>query len=162
MSWIWQNSPSKGVELLIELAIADFANDEGEAYPSIDSIARKSRASRRYVIDTIKGLTEAGRLNVVEGGGVNGTNRYTFVDPVGGAFIAPPKRRRGVHSETQGGAIYDKGGVQSSGAILHPIRNDPSLRTVEEPGGTRARRVSRPRQMDLQQAMRRYRKDANA
>jgi hypothetical protein len=37
MSLVWEKSQAKGKELLLMLAIADFADDWGEAFPGIKS-----------------------------------------------------------------------------------------------------------------------------
>jgi len=45
MSDVWADAAiTNQSELLVLLAIADYANDEGEAWPSIESIATKSRS----------------------------------------------------------------------------------------------------------------------
>src|SRR5262245_14590562 len=44
LSYVWEHSQHKGNELLIMLAIADFADDDGtHAYPSIERLAKKTR-----------------------------------------------------------------------------------------------------------------------
>ena len=43
---VWENSKAMGTLLLLQLAIADNANDSGLAWPGIDYLARKSRMSR--------------------------------------------------------------------------------------------------------------------
>ncbi len=87
MSWLWEESPSEGVELLIELALADFANDQGECWPSNASITKKARCSERYVRDVIGALVESGRLKVDYRAGPHHVNLYTFI----GAPGAPKK-----------------------------------------------------------------------
>ncbi len=48
--------------MLLLLAIADFANDEGEAWPSTKKLMLKCRSRKRAVQDAIYGLREAGEL----------------------------------------------------------------------------------------------------
>jgi hypothetical protein len=50
MTLVWSESQHKGSELLLLLAIADNANDQGIAYPSLRTLAKKTRMSRRNVI----------------------------------------------------------------------------------------------------------------
>lgn len=46
-NWVWQHSRAEGNELLVELAIADRANDDGEdCWPSMETLCRKTRLSR--------------------------------------------------------------------------------------------------------------------
>jgi hypothetical protein len=42
---VWEASRQTGGALLVLLAIADFADDDGLAYPSISTLARKARLS---------------------------------------------------------------------------------------------------------------------
>src|SRR5262245_33961314 len=76
LSWVWQNSKQKGGALLLELAIADFANDDGEAWPAIKTLATKARMSARnanYLIE--KKLKPAG-LRVKKNAGPYRTNLF--------------------------------------------------------------------------------------
>src|SRR3990167_2787825 len=82
MTKVWEKSPQKGTALLLLLAIADFANDDGMAWPGIATLSTKVRMSERYVHRMIKELASAGELKVDYKAGKNGTNRYWVqVDP---------------------------------------------------------------------------------
>ena len=82
MTKVWETSPQKGTALLLLLAIADFANDDGMAWPGIATLSKKVRMSERYVHRMIKELTSAGELKVEYKAGKQGTNRYWVqVDP---------------------------------------------------------------------------------
>lgn len=76
MSGVWKGSVHSGGPLLVLLAIADFANDEGVAYPSIETLAKKSRLSERSVQYAITALRESGELDVKYGAGPHGSNVY--------------------------------------------------------------------------------------
>lgn len=79
MSWVWQNSPAKGTELLLLLAIADSADDRGaNAFPSVTTLARKTRMSRRTVQRLITTMADRGLITVRQAGGRD-SNRYTLV-----------------------------------------------------------------------------------
>lgn len=67
-------------ELLVLLAIADFCNDDGEAWPSVNRIAQKARICERTARYKIRLLQEKGRL-IVDTGGGRGTNRYHVILP---------------------------------------------------------------------------------
>ena len=61
MSEVWKKSQHSGSELLMLLAIADFSDDHGKAYPSVSTLSNKCRMSRRnvqYVINNLKGSGE--------------------------------------------------------------------------------------------------------
>lgn len=76
MAAAWKGSIHGGTELLMLLAIADFADDEGNAYPSIGTLAKKCRMKQRNVNYLIKTLQESGELEIRIGQGPKGTNRY--------------------------------------------------------------------------------------
>lgn len=66
MTAVWQSSPYTGDRLLIHLALADFANDEGECWPSQPTIARKARCSVRHVRTTINTMIADGIVEITE------------------------------------------------------------------------------------------------
>jgi hypothetical protein len=66
MTSVWQSSPYSGDRLLIHLALADFANDEGECWPSQATIARKARCSVRHVRTTILAMVADGEIEITE------------------------------------------------------------------------------------------------
>lgn len=76
MTEVWQESKTKGSQLLLLLAIADFANDKGEAFPSIKTLAEKTRLSKRQTINNVKALEDAEELEVKRS---NKVNRYKVV-----------------------------------------------------------------------------------
>lgn len=91
MAQVWEHSAEKGEGLLVLLALADFANDDGLAYPSIESLMAKARCSMRGVQTIIKRLRDSGWLEVIPGGGRNHTNLY---------IIRVPKETPQVDAET--------------------------------------------------------------
>ncbi len=70
MTLVWENSSASGTELLLMLAIADFANDDGEAYPGITRLSRKCRVSKSSVQRAIKSCIENGELSVYYNNGI--------------------------------------------------------------------------------------------
>lgn len=78
MTAVWSNSKQSGTRLLILLAIADHANDEGIAWPGMKSLAKKARLkSRVSVLRAIQEICRDGELEIIESGGISGkTNRY--------------------------------------------------------------------------------------
>ena len=60
---VWGNSKQQGSALLVLLAIADWARDDGHnAYPTIPMLAEKARLSHRSVQRIIANLEESGEL----------------------------------------------------------------------------------------------------
>ena len=57
MNYVWESRLDlKGSKLLVALAIADHANDEGQSWPSIPSVAQKVRLKPRQVFKIINEL----------------------------------------------------------------------------------------------------------
>lgn len=67
MQSVWSNSEQAGTALLLMLAIADNCNDQGEAWPSVPTLARKIRASERYVRILLRELEKTGELKIIPG-----------------------------------------------------------------------------------------------
>lgn len=66
MSLVWAHSPYRGEALLLHLALADYANDEGICFPSQRTLARKARCSENYVRVAVKRMVEDGLLEILE------------------------------------------------------------------------------------------------
>jgi hypothetical protein len=79
MNWVWEHSPVQAGSLLVLLAIADYADDRGESYPSIESLARKARMSERNVHYVLDKLVKDEHLALRVGAGPRGTNLYRVV-----------------------------------------------------------------------------------
>jgi DNA-binding transcriptional MocR family regulator len=62
MSKVWAAGPKKHVDRYVLLAIADNANSEGFAYPSLRFLANKTRLSERTVMRAIQTLEQDGWL----------------------------------------------------------------------------------------------------
>jgi hypothetical protein len=80
MTWVWDHAEVAGTELLLLLAIADHADDHGgNAWPSIATLAAKTRLDPRTVRRVITRLEAAGHLVVTRRAGRSQTNRYALV-----------------------------------------------------------------------------------
>jgi hypothetical protein len=75
-SEIWKHSKLKGTALLLLLAIADFADDNGWAFPSVRALAKKIRLKDRQTQSLIAQIVEAGELEIHPGEGSHRTNLY--------------------------------------------------------------------------------------
>lgn len=76
MTLVWSRAPYNGSTLLILLALADWANDEGVAWPAMDRLAKKARIDKRSARRVIRRLEKEGILVIEEGGGRSKQNRY--------------------------------------------------------------------------------------
>ena len=151
-NWIWHNSSHKGGPLLVLLAIADHAHDDGGgAYPSIDTLAFKSRLSTRQVKRVLHELVESGELVIEPNAGPRGANLYTVTfergkdemspltgpdsdDEEGGDILSPPAEPAG--EDEGGGDILSPPGEpagedEGGGDILSP----PGEPAGEDEGG---------------------------
>lgn len=115
----WRFSKAKGGALLVLLAIADFANDEGVAYPSIPTLARKARLTPRNTQRSIRHLVATGELVIEEGKGPHRTHLYRIVL----ADRAQQTECQNVRVTKGHSDIYDKEGV-----TFQPV--NPLKRTV--------------------------------
>jgi hypothetical protein len=86
---VWAHSRATGTLLLVELALADTANDAGYCWPGIDYVAQKSRMGRRTVIRLLQNLEDLGELYIERNAGPKGTNRYLLLLVSRGAIPAP-------------------------------------------------------------------------
>lgn len=79
MSLVWERYPAGGSELLLMLALADFASDDGDRiYPSVATLSKKVRQSERNVQRLLRKLVKSGLLEIVgnEHGGKGLATRY--------------------------------------------------------------------------------------
>jgi DNA-binding transcriptional regulator YhcF (GntR family) len=81
MSQVWENTRIQSQpELLVLLALADHARDDGVCWPSIRTIAAKARVEERSAQRIIRRLIEKGLVEIVAKGGCidghNVANRY--------------------------------------------------------------------------------------
>ena len=65
MSAVWKTSKASGSDLLMLLALADYANERGYCWPSIDTLAQKMRSNRATVMRVAKRLEKLGELYVL-------------------------------------------------------------------------------------------------
>ena len=77
MSLVWKRANVSDYDLLILLALADWADDDGEnCYPKIDTISLKTRISRRTVFDSLKRLEKDKYITRISGPGAGHKNEY--------------------------------------------------------------------------------------
>lgn len=75
LSDVWNHSKATGGDLLVLLAIADFADDKGLAWPAVETIAKKARMTDRNVRKILRRLEKSGDL-VVDHRKRNESNYY--------------------------------------------------------------------------------------
>ena len=89
-SKVWDNAPYEGKKLLILLAMADFADDEGLCWPNQETLAAKARCTVEYVRKATKDLVQAGHLEVVREASSHRSRRYRLTPSLLGENQLPP------------------------------------------------------------------------
>lgn len=104
------------------LAIADFADDDGNAYPAVSTLAKKCRMKERNARYLLQELTASGELAVIRNAGPKGANRYKINIPL--HSIAPLQQSAPLHSIAVTPATECR-------PPLHSIAPEPSLNRQE-------------------------------
>lgn len=76
MTHVWEHSQHKGSELLMLLALSDYADEHGWSYPSVGRLAKRTRLSERTVQYVLRKLVQSGEVAIEIGTGPHGCNRY--------------------------------------------------------------------------------------
>ena len=117
MTRVWASSRASKGQLLVLLAIADFADDDGRAWPSVCTLAKKARLSERETQYVLRQLEEMGELRVLHNEGPKGCNLYQIQEGV--------QLLQGCNPCT--GAISNRGGAISRIKGVQPTAPEPSL-----------------------------------
>lgn len=132
---VWDRTETGGSVRLLLLALADFADEDGLAWPSVATLARRVGRNERRIQQLIAAAVEAGEL-VADRGGGRGTSRYWLApggnpvrEPERGVQPIAPLGRNGLHPR---GAAGDTPGVQRAAP-------EPSVEPSVEPSGDPAR-----------------------
>lgn len=147
MTTVWTKAPVEGGELLLLLALADNANDDGVAFPGVSYLARKARMTGRNVQLCVRKLESKGLMRVIPNAGPSGTNKYCLelkaieqfrsvqdaTEDAGGEKISPPETPKSRDEKfSPGGEAHFTGGVKSDAqggeahftqTVIEPSRN---------------------------------------
>lgn len=126
MSHIWKHAEDvRGERLIVLLALADWANDEGECFPGMEQIAIKARVTKDGASRIIKWLTEQGYLSVSRGRGRGHKSTYiVHSEPIKGD--SNDTFSEGVKGDSKSGFKGDiKGDPETEKAIQTRLKGDP-------------------------------------
>ena len=125
MSAVWEHAPVDGGSLLVLLAMADFANENGICWPAIPTLAKKARLSERQVQRVLHDLEDAKLIMVDKGTGPHGVNTYKVL--ARGDKMSPPKPKQGVTSDAGGVTFATPGGdTHVTQTVKEPSLVEPS------------------------------------
>ena len=81
MMHVWQHSKQRGSALVVMLALADMANDDGECYPGKAKLSEKCRMKVRNLDQTINKLKGDGEIIIIPRriGQFNQSNIYRII-----------------------------------------------------------------------------------
>jgi Helix-turn-helix domain len=83
---VWKCSKQKkSGALVVLLAVADYANPDGIAWPAVATLARKARMSKRNLQRWLSSLQRDGELEIFRNEGRGGVNIYKICLPVANA-----------------------------------------------------------------------------
>lgn len=78
-SQVWAHSRQESGNLLVLLALADYADDEGFCFPSVPSLAGRARITVRHCQRVLADLVASGELVKLEAGGGAKSTRYRVI-----------------------------------------------------------------------------------
>lgn len=148
MSCVWKHAPVDQGQLLVLLALADFADDDGWSFPAMATLAAKARMSERTAQRAVRAMQDAGFLTIAENAGPGGSNRFRVdiaalaasrelpgSDRQGGDKLTPPEGGEGGDTGVTGGVTNTTGGGDT-GVTLTVI--EPSIEPLRESAGADA------------------------
>lgn len=135
MSVVWQDAKEyREGPLLVLLALADWANDEGWCWPSVPAIAAKARLTERQVYNVLAGLQRDGVIVKKSGGGRGKATRYQVI-------VSALGRPR--NPETISGFTGDENGVNPEADYRVSEAKNPEAKPVNpEIGDTKTLKLA--------------------
>lgn len=147
MAKVWEHSRHGGTHLLMLLGIADFADDNGRAYPSVATLAAKCRVKSRAANYVLRELQTSGELDVGANKGPRGTNVYRIaIERLGVQPVAGVQGAAGVQgfAVVQGCAPLQRNAGTPAKACTLPLQrvaDEPSVNHQQPPKKIRARKA---------------------
>lgn len=149
MAAVWDHSRASGTPLIVLLCLADWANDDGECWPSVSSIARKARLKderhvKRIIHETLE--KELGEVVVIPGGGVASakgglrSNRYRITVHLPAEIVA----EQPLSETTDGGSPATIDGPDGGSPATQMVAEQPPLIVAEQPPEPSVRSISDP------------------
>lgn len=136
MTKVWEHSKAYGGDLLILLAIANYSDVKGRAFPSIQTLAERARMTERNAQYRLRNLEALGELKIERNAGPHGTHLFQIM-PMGENISGVKSFRLQKKRKRNNDLIEEKGenfsGVKTFRGETHfprgvkPISPEPSL-----------------------------------
>lgn len=139
MSKVWESSQHSGSNLLMLLAVADFSDDDGIAFPAVEKLAKKCRMSKRNAQDRLRELSESGELTIFKNQGPPPKYPNLFkvnLDALGVKPTAPVQPTSPVQSSVERGAAHCMAGVNPTAPKPSVNHQEPSIEPSAMPKAT--------------------------
>lgn len=117
-------------QLKIYFALCDYADNEGQCWPSYDTLANKTTVSRRKTIDAVKSLVDMGVLHVIKkrkSNNDNEVNRYQIMQIPSDHLVSDLVTPESLPSDATVTTPSDASVTQTNPVLTNPIEL-PSLR----------------------------------
>ena len=130
VAWVLDESPATGTDLLVLIALADFADENGCCWPSVIRLAHRARVSERTARRCLRTLESIGQIVTDISGNGRSSSRYRLT------FAAPLGFSTGAVKLTPGQSDTPDTGVRSGGTQPCPpnghrtTKNPPTPRTA--------------------------------
>ncbi|MCB0384952.1 MAG: helix-turn-helix domain-containing protein [Bdellovibrionales bacterium] len=105
VGWIIENPNLRGTVKLVALILADFANEKGLAWPSIETLATKTGLSRRQIQRILPQIEKAGLVQISKGTGRKQSHRYQFICEANGDKMSSFPQRNGDNLSRKGDMV---------------------------------------------------------
>lgn len=132
VAWALDHSPATATDLLVLIAVADFTDDTGLAWPSIRTLAHRARVSERTVQRCIRNLEAMGQLTVDTGGqaGRNSSRyRLTFADQLPLSIPGDPASSRPAEGDNLTPRQSDTGDTYDTPGVT-PVSPEPPIEPI--------------------------------
>ncbi len=128
---VWQAADRlRGNDMLLLLALADYANDQGECWPSVRTLAGRTGLSERTVYRILARAARAGYIIVIPGGGKGRSNRYKLMLEVLRGHQPPKQVHRPIANHSEQTLTEGQGKASSNPDNTDRVCNSQTLTIV--------------------------------
>jgi len=138
MTEVWSDAPVSGGDLLVLLALADWADEETrQAYPGMKKLAKKSRLKERQTQYSIAKLEKLGLISVKRNASPLKTNLYHILPTIAAEtqYLHPPQEKpdtQYLHPRDAVDCVSDTQWTAPKPSVT--IRREPSVSNISHSG----------------------------